>query len=374
MSESNENETGQSASNNATSAAGTGGNDTSASQGGYQGLFYSEEPPPPQVQQVVRRRSPKPSPLILGGFALVAAALVALLLLHHPSGDTPSSDSQDLGDGIYKPAGLRGHMLVRWDGKLHYQVQIEPIDPTMESGFDFVLSNPPRPMALTVHLVDSSGFGLCQKDIVIPFNPAQNLSPVAAEAPRHAGKAALARWQQEASARKAQLTQAQLQEQTRERGQDLLQKQVDSNGKIIALNAEGDIPCPKSAFKHVDYWVITTNFPTLDEQQALMDHRKEQAAQRTRAAVQAAKQKFARRMNTAFYMQGDEHVSSYDPTRTMLNTSPGRSFVIARKSDQAIAASWAAGSALVHYKCDQQASCVLTHSGTSSAIYGRVNE
>lgn len=379
MSESREGGIEQPASNPPSSApeaeSGAAAADAPAGQAsdanGYQGEFFTEAPPTPQMVKAAARGR-KPSPLIFVGFALLAAVMLALVLLHH-SDDAPSSDSQDMGEGIYKAAGLRGHMLARWDGKLHYQVQIEPIDPTVASSFDFTLNNLPRPIDITLRLLDSSGFALCQKTVLLPYEPAKALAPPSAAHPP-SGKAALARYQQEQAARQAQIAQLQAQEQTRLKGQDVLQRQVNSDGQIVALNAQGDFPCDRKSFKHVDYWDMTTNFPTLDEQQALMNHQAQHAAQQSAEARRATRLANVRRFGSAFYVQGDEHVSSYDASRALLTTNPGRNFYIARKQDQAIVATWAANYVLIHYKCDQQASCALTHSGTPGVVFGKLNQ
>ncbi len=343
-----------------------------ASSPGYRGEFFVETPPPAPLK--ARARSPKQSlPLVWIGAALLVSLLGALVAFHHSS-LTPAPDSQDLGDGVFKPAGLRGHMQVRWDGKLHYQVQIQPIDATMESGFTYVLSNPPRPLELTIHLVDSSGFNLCQKDILIPWDPARSLPDLSAEPPTRGGKAALMRWQQESAMRQAQLTSLEVQEQARERGQDLFQPQLDPDGNIIALNAQGEVPCSRQTFKHVDFWEISTNFPTLEEQQALMNRQHQKIDELAQRAQRQARQKFTKRFASAFYVQGDEHITGYDPSNGTLITGPGTTFIVTHPSDWPLAAQWAASSALIHYKCGQQAVCVLTHSGSTSAIYAKMNE
>ncbi len=353
----------------ASSGAASGPNDHN------DGIFHSDAPRTEPEPPVSLRKAPsKQLPLVMAGFAVLLTLLVVLFAFHHNGEETPSADSQDLGEGIYKPAGLRGHLLVRWDGKLHYQVQIEPIDPTVAAGFNFVLNNPPLPINLTIRLVDSSGFALCQKDVVIPYNPADALPPVAVPAHLPANKAAAARIQQAESARRAQVAQLQAQEDARRHGQDIFYDQRDNDRKIVAIDAQGEIPCSKQAYKHVDYWEITTNFPTLDDQQALMNHNAQQADERARAARRGGAQKNARRPVSGFYIQGDEHITGYDASRELLATSPGRSFFIGRKTDQPIAASWAANFALIHYKCDQHAQCALTHSGTANVIYGRLND
>lgn len=365
MSESAENAAGQPQSDSSS------GSNAGQAASSYQGEFYTEEPPPPPIQRAFRR-GPRPSPLVLGGFALLAALMVTVVLLHHSS-DTPSSDSEDLGDGIYKAAGLRGHMLARWDGKLHYQVQIQPIDPTVASSFDFTLANPPRPIDITIRLLDSSGFALCQKTVLVPYNPAQALVAPAGQHPP-SGRIARARYEQTLEARQAQIAQLQAQETARVKGQDVFQDQLNSDGQIVALNAKGDFPCERKAFKHVDYWDMVTNFPTLDEQQALMDHQIKQATKQAAEARRTARLANSHRFASAFYMQGDEHVTGYDATRSLLTTGPGTTFYIARRQDQGIAAAWASNFALIHYKCDQQASCALTHSGTTNVIYGKLNQ
>ncbi len=309
----------------------------------------------------------KSFPFVIVGFALLASILVGLIALNRPK-KGPQFDADDLGAGIFKAAGLRGHLITRWSGKAQYQLEIKPLDPQQSAEFAFVVANPPKPLTLTIRILDAAGFTLCSKAILFHFDPTR-VQSASAHSSHPVGKAAA-----KAAAEQAELQLQLAQELQREQGKDIFQNQLNADGGIEAINAQGDLPCSAKDYKHIDYWDFATDFPTLEEQDALIRNKKEMQDQQTRASWLAAKQKAAKKFVSAFYVQGDEHVSGYDSSRSLLVVGPGRSFFIDRKIDQPVAAGWAADSSLIHYKCDQRASCVLTHSGTSTVIYGRLNE
>ena len=105
-------------------------------------------------------------------------------------------------------------------------------------------------------LLDATGFAVCGKDILFPFDAA---SPG---------------------------------EQDRERGHDILQSSPGDDGKVMAVSAQGTLPCTAAQYKQIVYWDFSTNFPTLAEQDELMKQpaqlKARQEAQK-RAALLTAK-------------------------------------------------------------------------------------
>ena len=165
----------------------------------------------------------------------------------------------------------------------------------------------------------------------------------------------------------------QVQEQDRERGKDVFQNKLGSEGQIASMSAQGVLPCSADQYKHFDYWDFSTNFPTMDQQDELLKHPRNTEAQQAARRAQGRARRAAK-PQSAFYIEGDDTVSGYDTSSGALETSENRVFYIGRKSDQSAAAAWASSFAHIHYKCDQHAICSLQRAGTLTVITGRINE
>jgi hypothetical protein len=282
-----------------------------------------------------------------------------------------SSDSDDLGQGIVNASGLRGHLVTRWlNGKAQYQLKIEPIDPTANAGFAAVTDNPSGPIVINVRVLDSSGFALCGKEILLHFDPARAVVPANAPATKDKTEA-----EQAALAKEFEVKRAQADQHAREEGQDVFQNIAGKDGKVESLWAQGTLPCSPDQYRRFDYWDMTTNFPTLPEQQALLKP-KFAPPKRTPAEerAEALRKLAAMKPASMFYIEGDDRIAEYEPARSLLSASPGRSFFIDRKPDQALVAQWASDFALFHYKCDQHGVCALRHAGNGATVMGRINE
>lgn len=267
-------------------------------------------------------------------FVLVGIGLLVVLTVFVSArikSSAAPSEFQDLGAGISNATGLRGSLKARWQDKTaQYQLKLEPIDPLQSAGFSYVTANPPAPLSLHVKLLDATGFAVCGKDILFPFD---------------AGSPG---------------------EQERERGHDILQSSPGDDGKVMAVSAQGTLPCTAEQYKQIVYWDFSTNFPTLAEQDELMKQpaqlKMRQEAQRRAALL---RQKAPR---SAFYTEGDDRVTGYDAPRKMLQTGLGRSFLVTGSAGQSAASVWAANSVLFHYKCDQRSRCVFTHAGGTDSL------
>ena len=60
-------------------------------------------------------------------------------------------------------------------------------------------------------------------------------------------------------------------EVVREQGKDVFQSQIGPDGLVTAVNVQGSLPCSPDQYQKASYWDLNTNFPTLDEQAALLD-------------------------------------------------------------------------------------------------------
>jgi hypothetical protein len=296
-------------------------------QPGYIPLY--EEPSAYGTPSRAADRAAAIGPWILVGIValLSAAAFSYFMVLKPKMGVAKAAEFQDLGSGISNATGLKGNLKTRWqDNKTQYELKLEPIDPLQTAGFLYVLDNPPSPLSIHMRLLDGSGFALCGKDVLFPDDSA---SPG---------------------------------ETDRDPGQDTFQSAAGEDGKINALNAQGIVPCTPDQYKQVVYWDFTTNFPTLAEQDNLAKHRhlanvKDDGSQR-RAHPRAPR--------TGFIAEGDDWVTGYE--RGLLLTSLRRSYQITRPADRTTADTWAEHNARFHYRCDQQARCLLVHAGGTDAI------
>jgi len=322
------------------------------------------EAAPDALPQEAAGVSPVRAPLKLPFIPLVAVGCALLLLVIFfvfQSRPKQNLQSDDLGPGIANGPGLRGHLVTKWEGRAKYQLRLEPIYPMQIEGFTRLVSNPPQPYSINIRLLDATGFALCGKEILFPFD---------------AAKAA-------PGAKGANLESQVAAEVEREHGQDIFHSQTTDEGLIEAVNAQGDLPCSVKDYQRADYWDFTTNFPNLDDQKALLNGKRigqapvAETNSQTPAPGQSPSRKAAARRKAFskpmgdFYIEGDERVTDYDPPSGTLEA--GRSFFIDKKTEQAIAADWANNSSLIHFSCDQHETCTLTHPGSSVVLHARLS-
>jgi hypothetical protein len=270
-------------------------------------------------------------PRLSAGLVMAAAAGICLIAASGCKSSAGPAPFQDLGAGVSNVTGLKGSLKARWAGNAaQYQLEIEPISPLESAGFSYVMANPPGPLVLHMKLMDATGYAVCGKDVLFPFDRSR---PGEAE---------------------------------RERGQDLLQATTGDDGKVVSLSAQGILPCTAEQYRQADYWDFSTNFPTLAEQDEL----------RRRAAALKARQEAQRRAaedrqkagSSAFYMEGDDQAAGYDAARKVLETQLSRSFLVAGQGQQTTASLWASDGILFRYKCDQHSRCVLTSAGGRQSL------
>jgi hypothetical protein len=249
---------------------------------------------------------------------------------------SPSPDAfQELGAGISNVTGLKGHLKTRWQGKAaQYVLEIEPISLLQKAGFSYVMANHPGPLVLHMKLMDKAGYTVCGKDVLFPFDPSSKLGAGPGEADR-------------------------------ERGQDLLQTTLGDDGKVDSLSTQGTLPCTPDQYKQVDYWDFSTNFPTVDQQDALR-----KSAAELKARQEAQKRAAVERQKAGpsdFYMVGDDQVAGYDASSKVLRTQLSRSFLVSGPGQQT-ASLWASNDASFRYKCDERSRCVLISGGGRQSL------
>lgn len=306
----------------------------------HTGFAENSQIPAVGVSSLARKRKREP-PLALAGLGLVLVAVFVALVVSTQNRSKSSTDSDDLGAGVSNAAGLRGHLITRWQGRAQYQLKIEPIDARADAGFARAAADPPEPLYINIRLLDASGFALCGKQILLPF---ANMTPPAVTPG-----------------------------QDRARASDMFQTIASRDGKIEALWAQGELPCSPDQYKRFDYWDLSTNFPTLPEQAELLTRKPGTNKLTVAEAHATAARKAAKRVLSAFYIEGDDRVGSFEASRGLLLVGTNRGFYIDKK-DQGTAVAWAADAALIHFKCDQRGICGLKRAGSTAIVLAKMNE
>lgn len=321
---------------------------------------YPARPSTRGFNSVTMRRLPQVSMILLGA-GILAAAIFAVLMLNKPTSSVPAF--QDLGPGVSNIAGLEGHLVTRWQKGVQYQLKFEPLFAIYAPGFSFTVGHPPGPLWINLRLLDSTGYQVCGKQIEFHLAPARtnvdltllrqpavrklNVSVASPSAPAPGGKTS---------------TQA-------GRTPDTFQNELGDNGQVAFVYAQGVLPCSEAQYKKFNYWDFTTNFPSLDRQDALMKAPAIAAARAAAAASEAKKRREAR--SPHYFVEGDASVRDYDPATDTLQTGSGQSFVVVKRAELATANAWAQSNAQIHYRCDTLSNCMLTRAGDGRIVNTR---
>jgi len=255
----------------------------------------------------------------------------------------------DLGQVVFSPAGVKGHLTLNWDKKMVYHLAVEPSDPARAGEFAEVVAAPPRPLSVAIELKDADGYALCMKTVAVKYDPTSTSDP-------------------------AELMQQQEKEATRERGNDVFQGQAGQDGQIQSISAAGEIPCSSQDYASAVSWSFAPDFPSVDEQTALLKRHSASAQQTTAALAEAsasrtfdaarrrARKKAAEQPGT-FAIEGDDELVGIDSSRGIAKTSTSVTFLLSAATAKDAAARWQDLPATIHYKCDMNYACTLTHRG-----------
>jgi hypothetical protein len=237
-----------------------------------------------------------------------------------------------------------------------------------------VTTEAPMPISVNVRLLDQAGFALCGKEIDFHFDPQRAVVPVSLAQVGNNGKrlSPAERTAAMEAARQTAVAQMQAAETTREQGKDIFQNQTTNDGQVTAVHAQGTLPCSPDQFKRADYWDFNTNFPTLEEQAFLVDPKEAMRIRELESPGHPGKH--ARpKWGDGFVIQGDDRITGYDSARGVL-WAEEKTFAIDKRFGQTTATAWANNYSLIHYRCDQHASCALTAAGQVAVLHARLNE
>ena len=312
------------------------------------------------VGQGTAKRLPQLAMVLLGA-AILAAIILAVTMMDKPTSAAPAF--QDLGPGVSNIAGLKGHLVARWEKHAQYMLSFEPLFGIYKPGFSYTVGHPPGPLWINVRLLDSTGYALCGKQIEFRLNPARTNVDLSL---LHQPDAKMVEVSNHPSGGSSAGTQPQ---QPAVRTIDLFQNQMGDNGQVASVFAQGVLPCSEDQYKKFNYWDFSTNFPSLEQQDALMKAPAIAAARAAEAAREAEKRREAR--SPHFYVEGDTSVDSYESASATLVAGTGQSFILTRRNESPTADAWAANNSRIHYKCDTQANCTLTRAGDGRIVEAR---
>jgi len=301
------------------------------------------------------------------GLGVLFGCVVAVVLSHMGAPSGP----YDLGSANSEAVGMKGHLSTKWDKKLQYRLTLEPSDPDRRAGFALAVAHSPHPLSIEIHLQDAQGFVLCSREILLKYDAGSALAPAAANPETPAGQtdADGAAGSQPPHGVGDLLA---AQEAERELGKDVFRNEIGPDGQVAAIDAQGEIPCSEKAYASISSWSFTPNFPSLAEQDEL---RKRQEEAQANGGVSAAEEAPAARKKAAriaapkilsFSIEGDDVIVDYDVSRGIIETRAGKTFIFDKTSGDIANPRWQDYPIDIHYRCDQTATCMLTHSGVGT--------
>jgi len=305
----------------------------------------ASEPPTPQppspesLTERMRKFAENPTKF----YAAIGAGIGVLLLVIFAAVNLRPGGPEgryDLGPVSSSATGLKGHLYIKWEKTLHYRLTLETSDPDQQAGFALAVINPPRPLSVEIQLQDNQGFVLCSREIVLKYD---NEPP--------------------GTDNSAQL---EAQELKREQGKDIFQNQIAAKGQVVALNAQGEIPCSAKAYENTAQWSFTTNFPSLAEQDEALKRPQEMLANAAqKAAAKRAAAKAAEKL-LPFSIEGDDAIVEFDVNRGVIETSGRKTFFLDKTSMGRADPVCQEYPVNIHFRCDQRSNCTLMHAGAGA--------
>lgn len=327
--------------------------DISAGQDLYS--FRAEIPPPPPpppltpAQAMVQQNRGLLVAIAGGGAVLILMVLLAWAVLHK---EEPPAYI-DLGTSDFAAAGLEGKLIARWSTSAQYELHIDPVATQQLEGFSAVANNPPHPLSVIVRLKDASSV-VCQKEILLPAS-----SAAGQDQPDDAQPA-------------SDNSTASIQPQKTLTGDTVLNV-VGQNGVTNEILVKGPLDCPIKAYKKLEAWDFSSNFPPPSEQEDWLHHQQSLVANaRRRAADLRARALIPKSQKLSEAIEGDDVIVSDNPSRGTVATNAGRTFYLGKDVLREAEARWQVFPVLIHFRCDTKSICSLTRSGAAAPLEARL--
>jgi hypothetical protein len=337
-------------------------------------------PDPPLLEAGVKpiKKFATSSARVIAAIGVGLGLLVGIVLaaiFWHPGGKGGQDDLGSINSSAY---GLKGHLTMKWGDRLEYHLTVEPSDPGRHAAFAFAVINSPRPLALDIQLKDPFGAVLCGNTIVVPYDP-RKATPVAASDPESkTGNADRGNGDDNQVEQGVNLARLESQEIGREHGKDIFQDDVGPDGQVASISAQGNLPCTKKQYDNTASWSFTPTFPTVAEQDELLNPGSGlnengnpsaggDSSSKTSDALNPPASKKIRRVSlpppSPIYIEGDDAIVGYDASMGILETSAGKAFAVDRTDAIAIALKGRDFPIDIHYRCDQTGACTFAGSG-----------
>ena len=300
------------------------------------------------------------------GLGLLFGCVIAVVSSHMGTPEEP----HDWGSATSDSAGLKGHLFTKWDKKLEYRLALQPSDPDRQAGFALAIAHSPRPLSIEIHLRDAHGFVLCSRDILLKYGPGSAPALAASNSEPQAGTADAANAAGNPPAHAAEELLA-AQEAERELGKEVFKDDIGPDGQIVAIDAQGEIPCSEKAYASTSSWSFAPDFPSLAEQDELVKRQSEPQASvgQPPASTPAARRK-APRISAppllSFTIEGDDAIVEFDVSRGIIETRAGKTFLFNKGGGEIANPKWQDYPVNIHYICDQASACTITHSGAGA--------
>jgi hypothetical protein len=276
----------------------------------------------------------------------------------------------DMDSASSSAAGLTGHLFIQWDKKLKYRLAIKPSDAERQAGFALAVASSPRPLSIVLNVQDAEGFVLCSREIVLEFDP-RNAANLATFAPDSAVEnAAAGNASNSQTAQGNDLAGLAAQEAAREKGGDIFQNQIGPDGQIEAINAQGEIGCSMKAYEKATRWSFAPNFPSVAEQdewlKRALDVQAGAVSPPAPAPAPAPRKRIVVKVPPkllAFSVEGDDAIVDFDAFNGIVETRGRKVFLVGKVIAAVADSGWQDYPVSVHYRCDSNAACTLTHTG-----------
>jgi hypothetical protein len=299
-------------------------------------------------QEEAQPKASKANLLLIVALVIVVSVIGALLVFGGMMLLKPKTPSLyiDLGSQRYDPAGLGGRLIAQWTGNATYKFTVDPLDPSQIAGFRAVVANPPHTITFTLRLKDATDRIACQKDIVIPAAP-QNAAADPAQA---------------------------LASRSTATG-DTIQNMAGDNGQIGESVITGSLPCNLDAYRRIVAWDFYTDFPPLANQSVWLKHEDAVAAPTPKSKsgkASASRGYFALIKSLPAPIEADDVIVSDNPTMGVVATSGGHAFLVGSSVLTNPALDWQIFPSEIHYRCEKNAICMVTHLNSRTAVHAHL--
>jgi hypothetical protein len=143
---------------------------------------------------------------------------------------------------------------------------------------------------------------------------------------------------------------------------------MGADGKIASIEAHGDISCTAKAYEKATSWSFMPDFPSLAEQNELLNYQADAQNRASKEELDAQKKKPAKPAVKllAFSSEGDDAIVDFDLSRGVIETSGHKTFYFDKSSRGSSDPRWQEFPVSIHYRCDRTSTCELMHSGAGA--------